>query len=196
MAQYVASAEYQPANYRGLPGMFEFTNSDGLSHPTNCGQAAACTMLTYMGLIQPDSEKPDLVMKAIEAAHPPDNLGGAFGTSRRRVERILGAFGMEPTEIEGEENFRQMLDAGRPMIVMIGLAHRKFLGITIPSGHWMVAYGYDDDFVYLTNWGRMSWDDFRKGWNRIVPRMIQMRNVALMGTMTLPAPVTPELPIV
>lgn len=145
MAQYVASAEYQPANYRGLPGMFEFTNGDGISRPTNCGQAAACTMLTYMRLIQPDAENPHMIMKTIEAAHPPDNFGGKMGTSRRRVERILGAFGMDPTEIEGEENFRQMLDAGCPMIVMIGLYHNKLWKFTIPSGHWMVAYGYDDD---------------------------------------------------
>ena len=31
-------------------------------------------------------------------------------------------------------------------------------------GHWTVAYGCDRDHVYLTNWGRMTWEQFRGGW--------------------------------
>jgi hypothetical protein len=38
----------------------------------------------------------------------------------------------------------------------------------------MVAYGFDSDFVYLTNFGRMSWSDFRMGWRSLVPRLISM----------------------
>lgn len=196
MPQLVSASDYQPINYRGLPGLVEFTNADGLNCPVNCGQAAACTLLNYMGLIQPDPSQTDQIMKEIETAHPPDNLGGRFGTSRRRIERILGAYGVEPTVIAGEENFRQMLHLGNPMIVMIGLTVRKILGISIPSGHWMVAYGYDDDFVYLTNWGRMPWEDFRQGWNGLVARLIRMRNIALMGTVYLPEPSPTQLPIV
>ena len=51
----------------------------------------------------------------------------------------------------------------------------------MPAGHWMLAYGSDDQQIFLTNWSApgMSWDEFRYWWNGIVPRAIGMRNMGL-----------------
>jgi len=44
----------------------------------------------------------------------------------------------------------------------------------------MVAYGFDKDYLYLTNHGRMTWGDFRAGWDAVVPRLISMRRKGLV----------------
>ena len=44
----------------------------------------------------------------------------------------------------------------------------------------MVAYGFDNDYLYLTNHGRMTWGDFRAGWDAVVPRLISMRRKGLV----------------
>jgi hypothetical protein len=51
----------------------------------------------------------------------------------------------------------------------------------MPAGHWMVAYGFDKDNVYLTNWGCMSWEGFRQGWDALVPRLIGMSHRGLVA---------------
>jgi hypothetical protein len=64
---------------------------------------------------------------------------------------------------------------------MLGVSAGKFLSFDLPGGHWMVAYGFDGDHVYLTNWGRMSWQEFHAGWNALVPRLINMRGKGLVA---------------
>jgi hypothetical protein len=49
----------------------------------------------------------------------------------------------------------------------------------LPGGHWMVAYGFNEEHVYLSNWGKMTWDEFRRHWDSLVPSLIQMRLTAL-----------------
>src|SRR5262249_14320712 len=96
-----------------------------------------------------------------------------------QVERICRAYDVPLREVDGEDELRVLLAAGQPVIVMLGVSGGKFWGIDLPGGHWMVAYGYDDTNVYLTNQGKMTWDEFRAGWNSFVPRLIQMRNHGL-----------------
>ena len=167
------------AAYRGLGSMFEYTNGDGECTRTNCGQAAAATLLTFCGKFEPSEDKACHIMAAIERHHPPDNLGGLFGTSRRRVTQICRAFGVRVRPVEGESTLRAQLDLRRPVIVMLGVSAGKFWKWDLPGGHWMVAYGYDPDHVYLTNWGKMTWQEFRAGWNSLVPRLIAMRRRGL-----------------
>src|SRR5436189_2260901 len=97
-----------PATYRGLPAIYEYTNTDGDLPRFNCGQAAACTFLTQRGIFaeQLDPEAARAIMTAIESENPPDNAFGWFGTSRRRVERICRSYGIEVEEIAGEEELR------------------------------------------------------------------------------------------
>ena len=182
MAGLIFPDDSRAAGYQGLSSIFEFTNGDGAFVRTNCGQAAAATFLTYCGKFSPASGEPGQFMAAIESIDPPDNLGGAFGTSRRRVARICRRHGIRLHEIAGETTMRQKLAEGRPVIVMLGVsAGRLFNRIDLPGGHWMVAYGFDRDHVYLTNHGRMKWDEFRRGWSGFVPRLIGMRGKGLVS---------------
>jgi hypothetical protein len=172
-----------PASYRGLPVINEYTNADGDLRRFNCGQAAACTFLTHHGQFPdgPDAELAHAVMIAVEAEHPPDNVGGWFGTSRRRVERICRTHGIEVEEVEGETELRERLADGRPVIVMVGTEGPRLWTWRAPAGHWMVAYGYDDHQVFLTNHSApgMPWDEFRRRWSALIPRLISMRNTGL-----------------
>lgn len=172
-----------PESYQGLPSLYEFINSDGTLRKTNCGQAAACTLLVHHAAIPPcaDPEAACALMAAIEEAHPPDNLFGWLGTSRRRVERICQAHGIELDELHGEDELRTAVAAGRPVAVMVELPGPSFWRFTAPVGHWMVAYGYDDRQVFLSNCNSpsMAWDDFRRAWRGWVPRFISMRNTGL-----------------
>jgi hypothetical protein len=175
------------ATYRGLPALYEFVNADGQQRPYNCGQAAACTLFTFCENASPgDAEAACALMSTIEEAHPPDNLFGWFGTSRRRVERICLSRGIELDEIEGEDQLRAALSAGRPVAMMVELPGKRILGWEAPAGHWMVAYGFDDKQIYLSNYHApaMPWDEFRKAWNGLVPRLISMRNTGLAARPT------------
>jgi hypothetical protein len=161
-------------DYRGLAEIFQFVNDDGELFYRNCGQAAAATLLTHQGVLKPTEQSASQLMRAIENAHPPDNVFGWFGSSRRCVTHICKKHGVTLEEVDGENELRRELDRGNPVLVMLGVSAGKFFGFDLPGGHWMVAYGYDDESVYLTNNGAMPWDDFRAGWQSLVPRLIQM----------------------
>ena len=120
-------------------------------------------------------------MEALEEGHPPDNVGGWLGTSRRRVERICRANGVRMRAVRGAEEVKASIRGGRPVIVMLGRWKPAWWKVRVPSGHWMVAYGYDAESVYLTNRGRMAWADFLKDWTHVVPRVIGMTNRGLVA---------------
>jgi len=86
--------------------------------------------------------------------------------------------GMHP-KFEGEEALRAQLTKNNPVIVMLAVSAGRFLRWDLPGGHWMVAYGFDADGVYLTNYGKMGWPDFRAGWNGLAPRLISMHRRGL-----------------
>ena len=165
------------ASYRGLPSLYQFVNADGSLTRFNCGQAAACTLLSHFGAIGGDA---CALMAAVEKANPPDNLLGYFGTSRRRVERICREHGIELDELTGEDELRAALAGNRPVAVIVELPGPVVWRWRAPAGHWMVAYGFDEEHIYLTNWGRMTWAEFRDGWRALVPRLIHMRRKALV----------------
>ena len=166
--------------YEGLASIFEYVNDDGKCWRSNCGLAAAATMVTHHQL---SPLKADLALMAeLERDFPPDIFGGHFGTSRTRVRHILRAYGCRLEVIASEAALRARLDLGRPVVVMLAVSQGKlFNRFDLPGGHWMVAYGYDQEFVYLTNWGKMTWSEFNQGWNGIVPALIGMRRRGLVA---------------
>jgi hypothetical protein len=181
MAAHLLVEATDKSRYAGLESIFEYTNWDGKLCRANCGQAAAATFLTHAGLFPKDIAKACDVMTALEREHPPDQFGGFFGTGRRRVERICRAFGVRLKEICNEAKLRSQLAANRPVIVMLGVSSgRLWNRFDLPGGHWMVAYGFDNDNIYLTNHGKMTWEEFRKGWNSLVPRLIRMHGRGLV----------------
>jgi len=196
MACFITPTDRDAAAYHGVGRIFEYSNYDGRLMRTNCGQAAAATFLTFHGKIPPIEERAQRVMKLIERDHPPDNLAGLFGTSRRRVERICRAYGIRTRAIQGEAALRGHVALGNPVIVMLGVTVER-RGWPLPMGHWMVVYGYDEENVFITNWYQhMSWEVFRDGWDRFIPRLINMRGRGLValpprrgeGRPWLPAP--------
>jgi hypothetical protein len=183
MAGIILPYGADPESYQGLPTLYEFVNSDGSLTRFNCGQAAACTLLAHCGAATvADVETACSLMGAIEEAHPPDNFGGWFGTSRRRVERICHAHGIQLEEVSSEAELRAALVADRPVAVLVQLPGPKVWGFRIPVGHWMVAYGYDEDQIFLTNYDSpgMPWDDFRRAWGGLLGRFMSMRNTGLV----------------
>jgi hypothetical protein len=180
MAGTILPTGADPESYRGLPSLYEFVNADGGLTRFNCGQAAACTLLSHQGAVRGDA---CALMATVEEAHPPDNLFGWFGTSRRRVERICQSHGIELAEVRGEEELKAALAGGRPVAVMVELPGPMVWRWRAPVGHWMVAYGFDDRQVFLSNCGApgMSWDEFRRAWGGLVPRLISMRNTGLVA---------------
>ena len=179
MAGIVTPAEKDAADFVGLGAIFEYTNGDGALTLSNCGQAAAATFLTHHGRLLADAAHASRVMAALERCHPPNVLGGLFGTSRRRVARICAAFGVPLRAVCGEAALRASLVRREPVIVMLGVSAGRWWRFELPGGHWMVAYACDAGGVYLTNWGKMSWNEFRRGWSAVVPRLIGMRRRGL-----------------
>jgi hypothetical protein len=177
MAQFIVPDAIPAGCYRGIQRIFQFTNWDGSFVPYNCGQAAAATYLTFHGLLPSIEERAVEIMRRIEADYPPDIAGGWLGSSRRRIEQICRAGGLPLQGVHGEAGVRVQLSNSRPVLVMLQIPGAKlFSRWPLPTGHWMVAYGFDDQSVYLTNWGKMSWEIFRQRWNALVPRVIGMRN--------------------
>jgi hypothetical protein len=181
MAAIVSPDVITSIGYFGLAAIFEYTNWDGKLCRTNCGQAAAATYLTHLGKVVADIAQANRIMTTLERRHPPDQLGGLFGTGRRRVERICRAFGVHVREIRGEQALRDNLTQRRPVIVMLGMSPGQLWNrFDLPGGHWMVAYGFDADHIFLTNHGKMTWTEFRSGWSSLVPRLIRMNGRGLV----------------
>jgi hypothetical protein len=181
----LTSALAKAAGYAGLGHIYEFVNADGRLTKWNCGQAAATTLLTHHGALRVCEDNPSSILCDIENVFPPDQLGGWFGSSRRRVTTICKAHGLCLKEIRGEEQLRAELTCGNPVVVMLGVSGGQLMGWDLPGGHWMVAYGFDDESIFLTNWGEpMPWPNFRKRWRSLVSQLIQMsdRGLAASGT--------------
>ncbi len=182
MANFIEPEKTFSGAYQGLERIFQYTNADGALVRYNCGQAAAATYLTFREIFPASAEDALEVMQQIETDNPPDNLGGWFGTSRRCIERIGRRHSTPLDEIEGEVELRSWLSRREPVIVMLGVAGLRLLNrIAVPAGHWSVAYGFDEKHIYLTNHGKLTWQEFRRGWNSLVPRLIQMNNRGLLS---------------
>jgi hypothetical protein len=184
MAQLFTPWQLGTPRYTGLPALFGYVNQDGRLCETNCGLAASATLLTYFGKMQAaPTIEPEMNpnMLALEESFPPNILGGIAGTSRGRVERILDAYGCEALEVDGEEGLRQSLASGQPVAVMLQVEGQKMLGMTMPAGPWMVAYSFDAERIYLTNWSddAMTWEEFRAGWSALFPWCINMQRKGL-----------------
>lgn len=190
MPGWVAPMGAELSRYMGRTGLYEFVNSDGRWRQFNCGQAAACTIVTAWTAVAGDQQSvgdgeggawPNDLMRRIEKEHPPDNLGGWLGSSRRRVERILRSHGVPWRVVRGERALRAALAAEQLVVVMVQTPGVRFGRWRIPGGHWIVLYGYDDERIFCTNWNEAGilWPDFRAAWSGWVPRVMSMRQIGL-----------------
>lgn len=165
--------------FAGIRDLFAFENQDGRLHRWNCGQAAAATLIHFYGRLT-DARDPLPAFLEFERRFPPDVAGGWLGTSRRRLEKALKAYGLRAAPIRGREALERSLREGVPALVMLGFpSHRLRGGIDLPGGHWMVAWGRDDDRLHLSNWGGLCWEDLPRYWKTWSTWWIDMSERAL-----------------
>jgi Peptidase_C39 like family len=159
----IVKAQPIGSGFNGLKQIFQYTNDDGVDPATVCGQAACATLLTYLGA------KPAITtLQDIEKNHHPDLLGGKFGTSPWRIEGILEAYGATPLKhVSKEEDLKSYVAKEDPVICLI--QNEGGIGGLFSGGaHWFVVFAYDDQGVFVTNYGstvHLTWADFRSKWN-------------------------------
>jgi hypothetical protein len=149
--------------FAGLASIYQFTNEDGLNPDNVCGLAACATLLAYCGLLRPEIAS----LREIEANHPPDLFFGKLGTSPLRIQAILEAYGADTIQkVNTVDALTQWVDASWPVICLIQNTGGLF-GLK-DGAHWFVAFAYDDDGVFVTNYGdpcHLSWSDFEERWD-------------------------------
>jgi hypothetical protein len=169
---YLSVAHHGKHRHRhGIHSLMAYVNQDGFIHYRNCGQAAAATALRYKHLFYEQG------LTGIEQNFPPDCALGLFGTSKTQVCNILSALKCHWHEIEGKKALKHAIQHKHPVLVMLSLP--TFL----PTGHWMVAYSYDDENIYLSNYrrhkDRMTWETFEEGWDSPISYTIDMDNTGI-----------------
>ncbi len=163
----IINANASSTGFAGIRSIYQYTNPDGTDPNTVCGLAACSTLLTYCGFMQPRIQ----TLRTIERSHPADVLGGRFGTSPFRIKEILRHYGATVTrEASSFAQIKKHVSAACPVICLI----QNTGGITgLGDGaHWFVVFAYDNNGVYVTNYGErtnqaehLKWDDFKKKWN-------------------------------
>ena len=130
----------------GLHSVLAYRNCDGELSGTNCGLAAAATVLRYRELFSEDT------LALLEKRFPPDVFFGLFGTSKTRVREILSAYQCPWHEVEGKHALKHAIQHQQPALVMLSLPGH------LAAGHW------DEHHVHLTNYrshhDRMKWGTF------------------------------------
>lgn len=161
--------------YKGLSSIVEYTNDDGDLTKTNCGQAAAAVLINhYSNELQSESMKRSELVRDLEKEYPPNIMFGAWGTSPTQLVKMLGSHNLKVGKIQGYVEFKELLKDKLPVVVLVGVPYKEFLHLQIREPHWMVAYGFDKDNLYLTNWGKMLWKDFYLGWEDPLIRLVGM----------------------
>lgn len=151
--------------YRGMGSIFEYDNyAPGVKSSNACGPAAAATVLADWGLLSKDTNGAG--MAQVYNRYPPDVNNGNWGSTPGRVQSALAGYGMGTYWGSGEASLKEHLKNELEAIVLLDLGN---MGGQWWTAHYVVVFGYDDKYVYVTNWpsnaNKMSWEKFRKGWS-------------------------------
>lgn len=163
------------AGYKGVcDQLWEFENSDFPSTGNTCGQAAAATIITHWQKTAQDAAFRRKLVSFLYNSYGPNNAFGLLGTSWQQVvNSIIVPYKMSWRKVSGESDLRTELNKGIPVIVMLDAErlrqkgygyNRSPVGI---SGHWVVVYGYDSGYYYVTNHNG-NWiarADFLESWD-------------------------------
>jgi ABC-type bacteriocin/lantibiotic exporter with double-glycine peptidase domain len=149
----------------GIPHFMEFTNEDGNMPDYNCGQAAVATLAHYYGM--------HVGVKELEERYGPNIMLGYLGTSRLQIERCLTSLELKPVMYDNMLQF--------PCITLHQFEYTKKWGISIPSGHWMVVFGADKDYYYVSNWpdNKISKEEFDKGQGGLLVKVMGMSHKSI-----------------
>lgn len=138
----LAEACRRCAGFTGLKKIYQYDNdSPGVDKARSCGQAAAATVLRHWGKISGD----DAVTQVWNRYEP--NVFND-GTNWDREQEAIQGFGLNAYWATGLDEMKEYIKLGYPAILMVdvGAVGDRW------GGHWVVAYAYDDDGIYITNW--------------------------------------------
>ena len=180
--------------FAGVRRLFAYVNADGLEPRNACGPAGCATLLTYCELLPAHVDS----LWRIERTHPPDLVGGRFGTSPWRIASALRDYGV-PRAL-GVNRLRELREAiaDRNPVLCVIQNEPGLFGMRA-GAHWLVAHAYDRDGIYVTNFGphhHVPWARFEALWSGAIARLarVKFRGVtcALRALPTAaPAVVTP-----
>jgi hypothetical protein len=181
--------------FAGVRKLYAYGNADGLNPRNACGPAGCATLLTHCELLPATLDS----LRQIEQTHPPDLIGGRFGTSPWRIASALRDYGAPC--VAGVNRLRELKEAiaDRNPVLCVIQNEPGLFGMRA-GAHWLVAHAYDRDGVYVTNFGRhqVSWERFEALWSGTIARLarVKFRGVtcamrALPRSLPVPAVVTP-----
>ncbi len=164
------------AGYQGRCDVYQFVNADFPSK-NSCGQAAMATAMWNLGLTM-NNDAAALARSVYYRAPPKITLANIFplsnnlGTDWHQVNYGMDAFknqGIKYTWVEGEAEIKKYLAMNLPVLIMLDAGTLPQFDYKWWFGHWVTAFGYDRDYIYVSNFqdNRMTWkqlgDAFRDG---------------------------------
>jgi hypothetical protein len=175
LAKTAATGNCTNKSYYGICQIAEFTNDDFRVQKTTCGQAAAVTALWHAGLNITYNDAGRLATEFYALAPPRITVPGiievrgGLGTDWRQIERGLNAFarqGISYNWQKGKSALQNELRKSNVCLIMIDTGTLPQYKYAWGTGHWVTAYGYDDTYVYVTNFpdNKMTWGELHKAW--------------------------------
>lgn len=164
--------------YVGMCGIYQFVNTDFPTTNNSCGQAAATTAMWNVALKNNYSTPQELAKSFYDYAPPKIIVGGlvqvqgSLGSDWRQLNYGMDGYknyGVKYSWLKGENELKKYLGMQLPALIMLDTGTLSQYGYKWFTGHWVVAYGYDANGVYVTNFpnNKMSWADLRKAWGGV-----------------------------
>ena len=160
------------AGYKGKCTIYQYNNSDFPVSTNSSAQAAIASALYAVGLKGKFSDTKQLAARVWEVAPPKITLKnmqpvkGTLGTDWKQVNQGLDKlgkqYGIQYAWIEGVPEIKKYLSMELPVLVMLDAGALPQLKNQWWVGHWVTAFAYDKNFIYVTNFpnNRMTWDQF------------------------------------
>ena len=181
----------QPISSSGVFGrnrIWQYTNYT-VDIDNTCGQAAVATILTNYQILREDPG--EAVLANVYNRFPPDFPFGK-GTSSGRIQSSLReGWGVNSKWKGGVDELRKWISNRYLVILLLDVGRIPEIWGGDWGFHWTVAFAYDNDFIYLTNWpnnGRCSWFTLSKAWWSDNPLLAPIRWYGLAGQFMLTYP--------
>lgn len=118
--------------FSNRPRSFPFAPNIPVNSPNICAQAAVASLLEFWGRVGQYANEQQLINNLC-SQWPPDNFGGALGTSSSQIMRALNAHGLKTTAI----NLEPWLPGGflNPANQLLWHPHRERIEQHVKSGH-------------------------------------------------------------
>lgn len=167
-------------DYQGVGLLIPYSN-EGAPDPNRAsGAAALATIADFYSLVARNPNTP--LVKQTYETFPPDISIGIQGHSRARMQSALQEAGFTSPAYRGVDALQSALRQNMPALVLLDVGAAASEGWSTWGTFWTVAYGYDGEGVYLSNWpgdGKCAWGTFKEAWNTDLTRTAGLNNVFL-----------------